>query len=173
MLVRHIVADGPLGSQWSDGIGLVTPPEKLTHGDRVADRAQPVDVEDHGAVRRVGTVGEGSSCQVPAESGAGAGLASQSGCRGRAMVTVRRLTPIECERLQGFPDHWTAVDAGGQRLSDTARYRLMGNAATVPVVAWIAARLQAAHHATHAGRPAGPQWSPSQADPSGEEGLRG
>jgi DNA (cytosine-5)-methyltransferase 1 len=63
-------------------------------------------------------------------------------------VMVRRLTPTECERLQGFPDQWTATDPDGRPLSDTARYRLVGNAATVPVVAWIAARLQAAHHAT-------------------------
>ena len=45
--------------------------------------------------------------------------------------TVRRLTPIECERLQGFPDDWTA----GQ--SDSARYKQMGNAVAVPVVEWI------------------------------------
>ena len=44
---------------------------------------------------------------------------------------VRRLTPIECERLQGFPDDWTA----GQ--SDSARYKQMGNAVAVPVVEWI------------------------------------
>lgn len=162
-----------MGSQCSYGVGLVTPLEELTLGDRVADRARPVDVEDHGAVRRVGAVGEGSSCRVHAESGAGAGLASRSGCCGAAVVTVRRLAPIECERLQGFPDDWIAVDVTGRRLSDTARYRFMGNAATVPVVAWVAARLQAAHHATRAGRPAGSPWSPSQADLSGEEGLRG
>lgn len=48
---------------------------------------------------------------------------------------VRRLTPTECERLQGFPDGWTE----GQ--SDTARYRQLGNAVTVPVVEWIAGRL--------------------------------
>jgi DNA (cytosine-5)-methyltransferase 1 len=63
-------------------------------------------------------------------------------------VMVRRLTPTECERLQGFPDRWTATDASGRRLSDTARYRLMGNAATVAVVAWVACRLQATHHAS-------------------------
>jgi DNA (cytosine-5)-methyltransferase 1 len=51
---------------------------------------------------------------------------------------VRRLTPLECERLQGFPDGWT----GGQ--SDTARYRQLGNAVPVPVVAWIGRRLAAA-----------------------------
>ena len=44
---------------------------------------------------------------------------------------VRRLTPTECERLQGFPDDWTA----GQ--SDSARYKQMGNAVAVPVVEWI------------------------------------
>jgi DNA (cytosine-5)-methyltransferase 1 len=48
---------------------------------------------------------------------------------------VRRLTPIECERLQGFPDDWT----DGQ--SDTARYRQLGNAVAVPVVQWIASRI--------------------------------
>jgi DNA (cytosine-5)-methyltransferase 1 len=44
---------------------------------------------------------------------------------------VRRLTPLECERLQGFPDGWTE----GQ--SDTHRYKQMGNAVAVPVVEWI------------------------------------
>jgi site-specific DNA-cytosine methylase len=44
---------------------------------------------------------------------------------------VRRLTPVECERLQGFPDDWTA----GQ--SDSARYKQMGNAVAVPVVEWL------------------------------------
>lgn len=44
---------------------------------------------------------------------------------------VRRLTPMECERLQGFPDGWTADQA------DTHRYKQMGNAVAVPVVEWI------------------------------------
>lgn len=48
---------------------------------------------------------------------------------------VRRLTPLECERLQGFPEGWTE----GQ--SDSARYRMLGNAVAVPVVEWIAKRL--------------------------------
>jgi DNA (cytosine-5)-methyltransferase 1 len=45
--------------------------------------------------------------------------------------SVRRLTPVECERLQGFPDGWTE----GQ--SDSTRYKQMGNAVAVPVVDWI------------------------------------
>lgn len=51
------------------------------------------------------------------------------------MVGVRRLMPIECERLQGFPDGWT----DGQ--SDSARYRQLGNAVAVPVVEWIGNRI--------------------------------
>jgi len=48
---------------------------------------------------------------------------------------VRRLTPTECERLQGFPDGWTEGQA------DSHRYKQMGNAVTVNVIRWIGARL--------------------------------
>ncbi len=51
--------------------------------------------------------------------------------------TVRRLTPLECERLQGFPDGWT--DTPGN--ADSQRYRQMGNAVAVPVVEWIMRRI--------------------------------
>ena len=49
---------------------------------------------------------------------------------------VRRLTPLECERLQGFPDGWTDT---GQ--SDTQRYRQLGNAVAVPVAEWVMGRI--------------------------------
>lgn len=52
-------------------------------------------------------------------------------------LSVRRLTPTECERLQGFPDGWT----GDQ--SDSARYKQIGNAVAVPVVEWIGRRIMA------------------------------
>lgn len=48
---------------------------------------------------------------------------------------ARKLMPIECERLQGFPDNWT------EGFPDTTRYRMLGNAVAVPVVEWIARRL--------------------------------
>jgi len=60
-------------------------------------------------------------------------------------ATVRRLTPMECERLQGFPDGWTThrIDEkkGLVEQADSARYKQMGNAVAVPVVEWIMARL--------------------------------
>ncbi len=64
-----------------------------------------------------------------------------------ASLRVRRLTPMECERLQGFPDGWTDVplrtlkNGKVKRTSDSARYAAMGNAVAVPVVSWIARRL--------------------------------
>lgn len=58
-------------------------------------------------------------------------------------VTVRRLTELEAERLQGFPDEWTANQSGA------ARYRQLGNAVAVPVVEWIVNRLVAVDGMTH------------------------
>ena len=58
---------------------------------------------------------------------------------------VRRLTEIECERLQGFPDNWTQYgDYNGKirRISKTQRYKLIGNAVTVDIVELIAKRLK-------------------------------
>ena len=48
---------------------------------------------------------------------------------------IRRLTPLECERISGFPDHWTAS------APETARYRLLGNSCMPPVVEFLAKRL--------------------------------
>lgn len=50
--------------------------------------------------------------------------------------SIRRLTPLECERLQGFPDGWT------EGISDTQRYKCCGNAVTVPVVEYLVKHLQ-------------------------------
>ena len=50
---------------------------------------------------------------------------------------IRRLTPIECERLQGFPDNWTQYGKSG-KISDTQRYKMCGNAVTVDVVESVA-----------------------------------
>jgi site-specific DNA-cytosine methylase len=53
----------------------------------------------------------------------------------KMISTVRRLTPTECERLQGFPDGWTEGQA------DSHRYKQLGNAVAVPVVEWLISRL--------------------------------
>jgi DNA (cytosine-5)-methyltransferase 1 len=54
---------------------------------------------------------------------------------------IRRLTPIECERLQGFPDNWTKYGTKGE-ISDSQRYKMCGNAVTVNVVQAVAERIK-------------------------------
>ncbi|NHA25142.1 Dam family site-specific DNA-(adenine-N6)-methyltransferase [Enterobacter roggenkampii] len=58
--------------------------------------------------------------------------------------TVRRLTPIECERLQGFPDGHTLVEYRGKSVANGHRYKAIGNSMAVPVMRWIGERIAAA-----------------------------
>ena len=58
-------------------------------------------------------------------------------------MAVRRLTPRECERLQGFPDDYTLVEYRGKPAADGPRYRALGNSMAVPVMRWIGQRIAA------------------------------
>lgn len=55
---------------------------------------------------------------------------------------VRRLTPRECERLQGFPDDFTLVPHRSKPAADGPRYKALGNSMAVPVMRWIGERIQ-------------------------------
>lgn len=55
----------------------------------------------------------------------------------RSGYIVRRLLPVECERLQGYPDGWTESGYDGKEISDTRRYQMLGNSVAVPCVAYI------------------------------------
>jgi DNA (cytosine-5)-methyltransferase 1 len=57
-------------------------------------------------------------------------------------MAVRRLTPVECERLQGFPDNYTDIQHKGKATPDGPRYKALGNSMAVPVMAWIGKRIQ-------------------------------
>jgi DNA (cytosine-5)-methyltransferase 1 len=57
---------------------------------------------------------------------------------------IRRLTPTECERLQGWPDDHTRYDSEGNELSDSARYKMIGNGIATPVAQWLCENLVAA-----------------------------
>ena len=82
------------------------------------------------------------------ENVVGAIPASQSGKQVQGVTdgyAVRRLTPRECERLQGFPDDWTKVPYRGkpaEECPDTPRYKAIGNSMAVPVMRWIGKRIQ-------------------------------
>lgn len=56
---------------------------------------------------------------------------------------VRRLTPEECERLQGFPNNYTALDHKGKPIADGPRYKMLGNSMAVNVMRWLGERIAA------------------------------
>jgi len=60
----------------------------------------------------------------------------------RTAMQVRRLTPRECERLQGFPDDYTDIKPSGKNTPDGPRYKALGNSMAVPVMHWIGKRIQ-------------------------------
>lgn len=73
------------------------------------------------------------------ETGETPPITTRNGDPGNVMVgmAARRLTPLECERLQGFPDGYTDIPGA----SDSARYKALGNSMAVPVMRWIGKRL--------------------------------
>ena len=57
-------------------------------------------------------------------------------------MAVRRLTPTECERLQGFPDGHTDIQPNGKPTPDAPRFKALGNSMAVPVMHWIGKRIK-------------------------------
>lgn len=98
----------------------------LNVGDNTGDvRATVVMVQPIGFSHTQGLDAQPSESAWPT-------LRSNGGGHAVSASTVRRLTPVECERLQGFPDNWTAGQA------DSHRYKQMGNAVSVPVANYVA-----------------------------------
>lgn len=77
--------------------------------------------------------------KLPSASGGGQPAACMT-----PQMAVRRLTPRECERLQGFPDNYTLIPYRGKPAADGPRYKALGNSWAVPVAAWIGRRIDAA-----------------------------
>lgn len=90
-----------------------------------------------------GTHGAGSNInKSPTLKASSAGSNLAAVCTASA---VRRLTPVECERLQGFPDRFTAIPwrkKGPEDCPDGPRYKALGNSMAVPVMAYIGLRIQ-------------------------------
>jgi len=113
----HGVAFSPSSfANYSEGIGT------LRAGMTTNNSPLAVDIYNHSVSETNQTLRKGS------------GGPDHSGAIFESSV-VRRLTPTECERLQGFPDGWTDGQA------DSHRYKQMGNAVAVPVVEWIINRI--------------------------------
>jgi hypothetical protein len=121
------------------GAGISHPDDpmfSLTSTDRhaVAHVAAGFKVGQGAGARSVGYEEEMSST-LPSDAGGNkAGVLTPT-------MAVRRLTPLECERLMGWPDGWTATKADGTPQSDTHRYKQCGNGIASPVAQWIAQQL--------------------------------
>lgn len=91
--------------------------------------------------------GNGEGEIVPTITGGHEGSISDYTAILQSGLSVRRLTPLECERLQGYPDYWTDigdwVDSKGKRrkTSDTARYKALGNSIALPFWQWLLNRI--------------------------------
>jgi DNA (cytosine-5)-methyltransferase 1 len=99
------------------------------------DPSHPLAATGHAPAVALNLRGREGGSQM--ESADTASLRASSGGSSRSYVqqmAVRRLTPIECERLQGFPDGYTKLDG---KTADGPRYRALGNSMAVPVLRWI------------------------------------
>lgn len=106
----------------------------------------PVDVtvlaiRGRGDARDLETRSDGTANAILTPNGGRDGLSI--GAVMTPALQVRRLTPRECERLQGFADDYTLVPYRGGMAADGPRYRALGNSIAVPVLAWIGQRIGA------------------------------
>jgi len=105
---------GTMSSKWAKGTGG---PAGDEHYNLIA---YGLDEEKNGYREQYGTL------QARKDSGGFQGCVAQR-------YTVRRLTPLECERLQGYPDGWTDIPGA----SDSARYKALGNSVAIPCVEYV------------------------------------
>lgn len=131
----------PPGRRQEDDVNIIAFDWQTAGSDRTrpnvsTERTSAIGVTNRDAV----AIHENQRCEITTTSMAGT-LKTGGGKPGRgypavmAETVVRRLTELECERLQGYPDGWTDEQSGA------ARYRQLGNSVAVPVVEWIARRL--------------------------------
>ena len=124
----------------------------MTHGDSHANGGGQVAVAFQARIARNGRGQPEEIC--PTLNGADAGATSDM--RPMAAIptvdgwAVRKLTPRECERLQGFPDDFTAIRWRGKEAADGPRYKAIGNSMAVNVMRWIGARIALVEEAVKA-----------------------
>jgi DNA (cytosine-5)-methyltransferase 1 len=151
----------PLGTN-SNATGRNAPTIAFTlHGsDGTTSAASPTEVAGSLRTRAPGSIENSSTTAVLQEQPVAwsgeltastdiAGTLQRGGDGGRIdgvmtpQMAVRRLTPRECERLQGFPDDYTLVEYRGKPAADGPRYKALGNSMARPVMRWIGERIAA------------------------------
>jgi DNA (cytosine-5)-methyltransferase 1 len=146
----------------ANGGGQVAIAFTLHGSDGTASTASPADVAGSVRTRAPGSIENSLTTAVLQEQSIAwsneltassniAGTLQRGGEGGRVdgimtpQMAVRRLTPRECERLQGFPDDYTLVEYRGKLAADGPRYKALGNSMAVPVMRWIGQRIAAVH----------------------------
>lgn len=115
-----------------------------TGGGNVPMVLQPILLESNQNHATIQT--NGISTALPASMGMGGGYVPMI-TDNNINAVVRRLTPMECERLQGYPDHWTDIgewtDSKGKlhKDADGPRYKALGNSIALPFWEWMAKRM--------------------------------
>ncbi|MCH9271078.1 DNA cytosine methyltransferase [Pantoea ananatis] len=121
------------------------------HDKSHANSGQPTAIAFEPYTMAVRGRSEGSTVEVRNDGTANAMLTPNGGRAGIGVgaigwgMQVRRLTPVECERLQGFPDNHTQISWRGKKpvdCPDGPRYRALGNSMAVPVMGWIGQRIK-------------------------------
>ena len=144
---------------YKDATDLIVPPVRVLDGTRVGDvrvtegQTMQTVISRWGTggnnVPMIETIGFSHTQGIDAQPSTTAFPTLRREGNGHAVstpTTVRRLTPMECERLQGFPDGWSAQRVDHKKgivvdQADSSRYKQMANAVAVPVVEWILNRL--------------------------------
>ena len=138
-IVAYPIQDGREMDKSQNGLGVGGENDPAYTLDRTGAQAVAIQGNMIGRADTAGPQGKGYT-----EEGEPMFTLTKTDVHAVASSTVRRLTPMECERLQGFPDSWTKFDAEGNEVTDGHRYKQMGNAVAVPVVSWIVNRLMGA-----------------------------
>ena len=134
----HAVVQHQMPGSVAPTIGASGPPYSRTNNERVETEALAISFSPGNLLRKAGP--NPSSETFPT-------LSKDSGDQNPHVATpmaVRRLTPVECERLQGFPDNWSRISWKGkpeEECPDGPRYKACGNSMAVPCMFWIGNRI--------------------------------
>jgi hypothetical protein len=147
--VMNVQTDGTTGTLRRETHGhepvVMQPMSFDTYNQTVSDVSQTIKSPVGGANESIGTVLAPSlTTNNPSRSPQASEVTQQVNAVYQTSMAVRRLTPMECERLQGFPDGYTNIPwRKADESPDGPRYKALGNSWAVPVVRWIGERIEA------------------------------
>lgn len=130
---------GPQGKGWQEEVGFTLDSRSCADAVAIVKKGSHWDdpINAHPTLNQSNNIGGIGQSNQELFSQRGSGIVKSNN------LAVRRLTPIECERLQGFPDGHTLVEYRGKPVANGHRYKALGNSMAVPCMAWIGQRIAA------------------------------